>query len=52
MLLSDFDKGLWCGFMAATQPQLKVLLMHAKNPASIAELFGETVQELARKIEK
>lgn len=51
-LLSDFDKGLWCGFMAAIQPQLKVLLMHAKNPARIAELFSETVEELARKIEK
>jgi hypothetical protein len=51
-LLSDFDKGLWCGFMAAIQPQLKVLLMHAKNPAMIAELFSETVEELARKIEK
>jgi hypothetical protein len=51
-LLSDFDKGLWCGFMAAIQPQLKVLLMHAENPASIAELFSETVQELARKLGK
>jgi hypothetical protein len=46
-LLSDFDRGLWVGFMTAIQPQLKMLLMHAKNPASIAELFCETVQELA-----
>ena len=51
-LLSDFDRGLWVGFMTAIQPQLKVLLAQAKNPASIAALFGETVQELAGKIEK
>jgi len=51
-LLSDFDRGLWVGFMTAIQPQLKAMLTLSKNPASIAELFCETVQELARKIEK
>ena len=51
-LLSDFDQGLWAGFMTAIQPQLKAMLTLAKNPASIAELFCETVQELARKCEK
>ena len=30
-LLSDFDKGLWVGFMAAIQPQLKVLLKARQN---------------------
>jgi hypothetical protein len=51
-LLSDFDKGLWCGFMAVMRPQLEELFVHAENPASIAGVFSDAVHEIARKLKE